>query len=250
VDDPGQRNRQMTRLVGSLIGRGYEIAVVEEVVLGWWGHFLAEGTIRTTLNQAVAAIRANIKSTLANPNFGRAVGVDHMARCRAISVGEAANTLIEQGVVTPTGLALPGPLSPPCNRVTDHQSLCQTPQDRAFVEAWAVYVAYKRDVLKEDPVKATRDQIRRLIEDRHGLTLDNQQYERLLKKFVTREGRPATRFELAIQTVTGRPGTPSEFVPTGIIHLLPETVPQVAPEAPQLPSIKRTGLGTTPASAA
>jgi hypothetical protein len=213
----GQRNAQMTRLVASLLGRGYIPDLVEAVVAAWWGHYYAEGTIRTPPAGGKKVVRANIECTLKNPKFRRSVGVDHLAHCREIRLSREQERLMGTGGFLQEAPALATPLS---NRVTQVHALCRTAQEKAFVEAWVVYFSYKLFVLGEKPLKATRDQIVRIIEDRHGLKLENPQFERLKKKYITREGKPATIFELAIQTREGRQGVPSEFEPTGILQLI------------------------------
>src|SRR4051812_34483809 len=102
------------------------------------------------------------------------------------------------------------------------QKLCRTPQEWAFVEALVVYFTYKVTILRESPLKATRDQIRDIVQERHGITLANPQFERLKKRYITRPDKPAERFELAIQTVEGRQGVPSEYELTGLLQFMPE----------------------------
>lgn len=58
--------------------------------------------------------------------------------------------------------------------------------------------------------------------------LANPQIERLKRKYISRPDKPATRFELAVQTVEGRPGIPSEFVLTGLRQLLDGLEPTLA----------------------
>ena len=53
--------------------------------------------------------------------------------------------------------------------------------ERAFVEALVVYFTFKVEHLGEEVLKATRDQPRAIMQDRHGLKPDNRQFE-VLKK--------------------------------------------------------------------
>ena len=75
-------------------------------------------------------------------------------------------------------------------------------------------------MLNESPPKATRDQIRQVVVDRYGIRLDNRQFERLKEKYITRPGKPATHYELAVQIREGRQSIPSEFILTGLLNLL------------------------------
>ena len=59
-----------------------------------------------------------------------------------------------------------------------------------------------------------------------GTDWDARQLERMKTKYVDRPGKPATRFGLIEQWKKGergkdgRPGTPSEYLPTGILQML------------------------------
>ncbi len=79
---------------------------------------------------------------------------------------------------------------------------------------------YKVDHLEENPPKATHRQLAELIEDKSGLKLGCVQFERLFRKYITRPGKPAERYELAIQTKTGWPGVASEYRLTGVLRLM------------------------------
>jgi hypothetical protein len=231
VEGAGQRNDRMRRLVASLIGRGYRVELVEDIVFAWWRHYHDLGMIRTPPSSAPRTIRSNIDATLANENFGRAVGVDHLARCLEIRLEPWQEEQLERGVGFLTG-AQTSPDTPPSNRVTVGGRLCRTAKERAFVEAWILYATYKIQVLKESPLRATRDQLSRIIERRHGIRLKNPEVERLKRRYITREGRPAYRFELAVQVKTGSQGVASEFEPTGILRLIDSSTPREVPGSP------------------
>ena len=104
--------------------------------------------------------------------------------------------------------------------MTEGIKLCRNAKERAFVEALVVHFTHKLVNCHEPVLKATRDQLRQIIEDRQGIKLDNTQFNRHKKKYITRPDKPATRFELAIQTVEGRPGVASEYELTGLVRLL------------------------------
>jgi hypothetical protein len=75
----------------------------------------------------------------------------------------------------------------------------------------------------------TMQQLANLVQERDGLKLACVQLDRLFRKYINRPGRPATRFELARQTVKGRPGIPSEYQLTGLLQLIgPESGLQAA----------------------
>lgn len=84
-------------------------------------------------------------------------------------------------------------------------------QEHAFVEAWIIHCWHKLMHTQEQSIFATRDQVRSIISNRHGLELHNQQFERLKRKYISRDRCPASRLELVRQVTTGSPGVPSEF---------------------------------------
>jgi hypothetical protein len=71
IHGPGERNGQMSRVIGSLIGRGYRADLAEEVVYRLWECWNEQGFVTTPLKHARNIIRANIERTLKNPVFGR-----------------------------------------------------------------------------------------------------------------------------------------------------------------------------------
>jgi hypothetical protein len=98
--------------------------------------------------------------------------------------------------------------------------MCNTAQERAFVRAFTRLMIYKAVHLHEPSPKCTRQQLAQLIEDQTRLKIGRAQIARMFRKYITRPDRPAERFELAIQIVTGRPGIPSEFRLTGVLVLM------------------------------
>jgi hypothetical protein len=234
VDGHGRRNGQMTRLVASLVGRGYQDDLVVYVVTEWWRHYYDLGMIRTSPSHAPHEVRTNIRLTRANPKFGRAVTDDHLARCLQIQLQPWQEELLERGILG-VGLlagAQTSPDTPPSIRVTVGSRLCRSAKERAFVEAWVRYASYKISILRESPLKATGDQIARLVQRHHGFRLKPPEVVRLKRRYITREGRKASRFELAVQVKTGSQGVPSEFEPTGILRLVDSSTPREVPGSP------------------
>jgi hypothetical protein len=225
VPGPGQRNDRMYRAVGSLLGREYEPGLVRRVVMGWVRHFHDLGLVGTDPVRAEREVLACINSTLRNPDFRRASsGIDHRARLAEVALNPTQVRLIEQGTIREGHIiagTLPGTVPPPSNRITSADGrLCRTDQERAFVAALVIYMTYKVGYRGEAPPKATNEQLAQVIEDRYGLRLADSQVERLMRKYVTRPGKPATRLELAIQMAKGRPGVPSEYKLTGLLELI------------------------------
>ncbi len=217
VTSRGQRNDRMVRAISSLLGRGYVHDFTSKVVAAWWDHFYRLGTIGTSPSEAPRMIAASIRSILSSDRFRQAVGTDHRAELAKIEIGRGQSMMLDW-VQTDSGLAIPPPLS---NRVTHGHRLCRNLRERAFVESMVIYFTYKIAHLRENPLKATNYQFCWVMEDRHGIRLGNQQLERLVERYITRTGRPATRYELAIQTVKGRQSIPSEYQLTGLLEMMP-----------------------------
>ena len=224
VEGHGDRHRQMTRAIGSLIGHQYEPHLVHQVMMDWHAHFADLGLTAMSHKAADREIAACIRSTLKNPEFKPALaGISHRARIAEIQLSQFQQALIEQGIIQ-GGEIVAAPsrtLTPPCISITSGEmDLCRTEQERAFVRAFTVYMTYKVGYLGEQPPKMTHRQIGDLVHERSGLMLTCVQFERLLVKYVTRPEKPATRFELAVQTAKGRPGIPSEYELTGMLQLI------------------------------
>jgi hypothetical protein len=225
VPGPGHRNDLMYRAVGSLLGQEYEPDQVRRVVMEWVHHSHQLGLIATDPERVERDVEACIRSTMRNPNFGRATsGLDHRARLAEVELTPTQRRRIEYGAIREGRIVAgpgPGTAPLPSNRVTlGVARLCRTAQERAFVMALTVYMTYKAGYLGEEPPKGTLGQLGQLIEDRHGLRLAKPQLERLMRKYVTRPDKPASRLELAIQTVKGKPGVPSEYKLTGLLELI------------------------------
>lgn len=100
--------------------------------------------------------------------------------------------------------------------------LCSGRQETAFVEAWLVHCVHKILNTDETTIKATDRQIRVIMQARAGIAIVDANYYRLKRKFISRPGKPATKFELLKEVVKGRrqegelSGTPSEYELTGL----------------------------------
>ena len=100
--------------------------------------------------------------------------------------------------------------------------VCNTQDERAFVEAWIVHCTYKLLFTQEQVIKATDSQILEVMRRRSGTEMDRRKYYRLKDKFLSREKKPATKLDLLRVTMTGRRekkqrvGIPSEHVLTGL----------------------------------
>lgn len=247
----GHRHQGMTRAVGHLLGSRFDPALVDAVLCDWHAHFHALGLTRTGADEAAREVEACIDSTvrsLERGTFRPATGeVDHEAICHRIRLDASRWRLLSSKVVT--GIAgektlqagagpgefTPRPAHPPnCKRVTQiTKSLCESDDERAFVEALMAQATYKmlhtREYSADRVIRATHDQIRRIAGgSREGPGWSSEQFERLKRKYVTREldGKPASRFELLREARKGERrrgeprGRPSEYRPTGILLLL------------------------------
>jgi hypothetical protein len=257
----GHRHQGMTRAVGHLLGAGYDPGLVAAVLADWHAHSHDSGTARTVPGEAAREVDACIRSTvrsLERGTFRRSTSdLDHEDSCRGIRLDAGQRELLSSRVVvTAVGgekVLLRGPVSgsrmpPPapttnCKRVTQiRKFLCESGDERAFVEALVVQATYKlfhvREYTEDRVIRATHDQLRQIASDRHdGLRWAPEQIERLKRKYVTREGdgKPATRFELLREVRKGErgrgqsKGRPSEYRPTGILELLrPTATPENA----------------------
>jgi hypothetical protein len=109
----------------------------------------------------------------------------------------------------------------------DGVSLCQTEQERQFVEALLLHCRQKWQESPGGPIRMTHDQAKEIIRVRHGIDLDPQQFQRLKRKFVTslpaevgKVVRPAERFELLREVKKGYLGVPSESEVTGLLPVV------------------------------
>jgi len=240
----GHRHVQMVRAVGSLVGREYEEGMIVSVMMDWWEYFHAQGLTGTDRPHMEAELTACLGSTRRNNKFAVAKGDGwHRRRYRKIQLSEKQRRLMKASIVTEeSGSRSLGtdsgrrPFPPPsltphtCKSVTHiGNCLCKSEDEAFFVEALIVHVTHKRININESVIKMTDDQIRQIAVDRRGKEWrpwDNQQMERLKRKYISRPEKPATRFELLRMTRRGcprrgrEPAIPSEYEATGIAVLL------------------------------
>jgi hypothetical protein len=252
-------NIQMFRLIGSLVRRGYRDDLIRVVHEHWHRHFYEQGHAKTDPEHAKHEMVEALARTRANPNFivDRTNEVDHSALRDALVPEPWQQALIQGAFIAPgdQGPTLLVPtqnldsctttLVPDCmnsapaalravtlypgKRVTQiGERLCISEDERVFVEALLVMVTYKRVYTEEARLVMTHNQLRSWVRARHGREWDNQQIERLKRKFIARpgDGKVASRFELLRETVKGgkqkgrRTGVPSEYESTGMELLL------------------------------
>jgi Bifunctional DNA primase/polymerase, N-terminal len=228
VTATGQRNGVMSKVIASLLGRGYEAELSCRVVMGWYQHYRDLGVIGTGRREAERAARANIDSTIRKGSIRRAVSlVDHQSNIASLSWNQGRGDQIRESVLHSGTIILPeelgGPPPPSKSRTkstfgTAH--LCRTANEYAFVESLAACFAYKHYVLGEPVMRTTGQQIARAIQDRHGISLDLREIGRMKSKYVRCGEKVPTRFELAVQTLAGHPGVASEFELTGLLGLM------------------------------
>lgn len=251
----GQRHQGMTRSVGHLLGSRFSRDLAAVVLGDWHAHFHALGVTRTGADEAAREVEACIDSTVRSLKRGTfrpaTSGVDPEAISHRIRLDARQQKLLSSRVVV-TGVvgektleagAGPGrlihlPAQPlNCKRGTQiGKSLCESDDERAFVEALTVQASYKMfhtgEYLEDGVIRATHEQLGRIAGARHGgLRWAPQQIERLKRKYVTREGdgKAASRFELLREVRKGERGRggargrPSEYRPTGILRFFPTT---------------------------
>src|SRR5262249_49986433 len=82
----GQRNNQMVRLIGSLLGRRIRPDVIVAAVERWWRHFHDLGRIGTHPSMAPWEAGRAIESMRRSPEFAWSgmTREDHLEACRAV----------------------------------------------------------------------------------------------------------------------------------------------------------------------
>lgn len=223
IAGPGQRAGAFAKVVPSALGRGYDEETVKAAVLGWWGHFHANGLCSTAPD--LEMIERYIAQLKRSETFGRAIGTDHRAERQRIilpaNTQAALRTPIEPGPIPLVSLDTIGSNIPPTRR------LCETPHEEAFVEGLLVQALHQIDSGEVGPLKFTRTQICEIVADRHPeIHWANPQFERLKSKYIDRDGKPATRASLLRQTAEGnrawgsKAANPSAYEPTGLTALV------------------------------
>jgi hypothetical protein len=245
----GHRHAMMTCAVGSLMGHGYDPGLVAAVLRDWHAHFRGLGVTRTGPDEAAREVDACIRSTRAGLESGKFTAakgeLEHDARCREIRLDAGQRGLLDAWVVldgegrkslarSRSGRGPGGGEEPGCKRVTQiGVHLCNSDDERAFVEALIVHVTHqlvdRGEHAPDGLIRMTHDQLRRIAGDRReGKRWGPEQLERLKCKYITRvaDGKIASRFELLVEVRKGErgrgraSGSPTVYRPTGIAHLL------------------------------
>ncbi len=258
VDRPGRRNDAMVRVLGSLLGRGYAEELAAAVTSAWWTHFYERGAIGTPPGRAGGDIAAATRSILRSPDFTPPRGAEgHRDACRSVRLDGWQRRLLRSslgelrrlrdgpgpGPGRGDGAAGGGPSSssfhdptpthreapPDRKRLTlTCDPLCVSDDDQAFVAALVVHATYQRGHAPDDLVRVTDAQVLRIVADRlpGAQPWRPIQTERLKRKYLSRPGKPASRFELLRLVCQGRPGrgraagSPSVYEVTGLAILL------------------------------
>ncbi|WP_165074261.1 bifunctional DNA primase/polymerase [Paludisphaera rhizosphaerae] len=210
------RNARMLRATAFLIGQNYRLDVVAAALERWWLHFYVGGTIGTDPREAPGMIGQTIESMVKAGNIRLAsAGVDHEAAIRAVELTPALAQIVSSTPnVTPIGMGGEKPIPKELHPL-------RSENDRWFLEALGVHFTYERGRSEGDRLKATNGQLRNIIRDRHSVVLNPNQMERLKRRYITRPGKPAERWEAAVQVATGdSSGKTCEFELTGLLELL------------------------------
>jgi hypothetical protein len=238
----GTRNGFMVQVLNSLHGRGYDDGTVEAVTLAWWAHWHRQGTARTMPSRT--EVRKNLESL--KRRYDRqdfayvTTAADHLGGCLSVELrdwpgdllGSEVSALEDWGRRLGLATGPAGPLSGECHTPLRSGPLCRPgTHDAAFVEAWVRRVVYQV-VRGEATITATNGQLMEIARGLGASIRSPQQLERLKLRYITRAGKPAERFELLRVVQSGwkdlgrpqEPGTPSIYLPTGILLLLPSEV--------------------------
>lgn len=258
VDRAGRRNDAMVRVLGSLLGRGYGEELAAAVTSAWWTYFSERGAIGTPTDQAGGDVAAAIRSILRSPDFTPARDAGgHRDACRSVRLAAWQTRLLRSGLGEWRGMVRGGPgpgregaavggrgrSSSSCHDLSAAREgsppnrkrltltcdpLCVSDDDQAFVAALAVHATYQRGHAPDDLVRVTDAQVLRIVADRvpGAQPWRPIQMERLKRKYLSRPGKPASRFELLRLVCQGRPGrggaagSPSVYEVTGLAILL------------------------------
>lgn len=199
VREPGTRNARMVQAACSLLGRGFDGETAHDALAAWWEHFHDLGLISTHPSEAPKMIAGTIHSIEISGTLRKSTG-GHTEALRQVTLTDAQRETLN---TIHTGLTL----------------VCRNAQERAFVEALITHFTYEAEKTEGELLPATSPQLAKIVYDRHGISLAPPQIERLKRKYVSREGRPAERCELVVQVKTGVKGTPSQFQLTGLTEL-------------------------------
>jgi hypothetical protein len=180
--ESGEPRAVLSRPLASLLGREFREDVIVKALAGWWEHYHATGMIDVDPSLAYAEILKGIDVRLKHGTLLPAKALDHVELCRA----------------------MPRPDLPPIGR---------TRMERIFVESVAVHFLHRRDHCGEtaENFAMSRDFVREVMRVRHGEYPSNATYQRLVDKYLSRPGIPATECEIAERISRGRTGVASRY---------------------------------------
>ena len=189
VSGPGQRNRQLHRLICSLVCRGIAPSIIHRVSLAWWEHFHALDLCRDPPNQRQvdshisSACRAYFRGQIAAPAM---LDPDSIQAARSVAAAALSRALPPSG--GGNGGADGGEKVPRWGR-----------KERSFVAALLLH--FYRAALLSHPLGSTYPATNgQLIEkmEMEGENLESKQFRRLKEKFISRGNQPATKMELLL----------------------------------------------------
>jgi hypothetical protein len=259
LTDTGQRRNKMALAVASLIGRGQSDETVIAVVSAWYDHYYARGVINTGKAESHRELLTCVRSTRNNRTFQVYGGESsHLDACARINLTDWQRQMITTGVVIESSgeisLLLPRSertavpqCAPPTTGTEGSRirvfgwKMCISPNEVAFVESLLVLAIYTLQEKAESCILFTWSQIRKIAHDRHPLFSRENKLSRLIEKYVTREGKPATCFELIRVIRKGEPSlrtaraTPTKGEIIGLACLLPSPQGDGRESCDQLP---------------
>ena len=232
VPDIGCRHAEMTRSRRPSHRRRLRPGLGPSVMGDWHAHFHALGVVRTEPDEAAQEVDACVRSTLRKLERGEFRPAwsdrDHEADCRGIRLDSHQRKLLASGVIVTDSQGMKtllpgagqgrrrgsprGQHTPNCKRVTQFGvRLCESDDERAFVEALVVHATHKilhtGEYSHDQVIRMTHGQLGRIAGERHeGLAWGPQQIERLKFKYVTREmdGKTSLQVRAAPRGPQGR----------------------------------------------
>jgi hypothetical protein len=213
VESTGTRNDVMCQVLGSLLARGYDENLAASVTVDWWITYHRQGTVGTDPALAPRLVGASIRSMLRSRKFTPGVRVDHRALCRGIILTAEQERAVRDVVYYP-------------GRPRTRESMLR--QEEAYLSSWVVRATHALTDKLDEPLAVTYNQIQETMLDNFRVKVLDAQLTILASRYLTRPGRPAELFELAVRVEGGtRPrqgkATPSRYVPAGLRYLLDPT---------------------------
>ncbi len=181
VTGSGQRNRQLHRLICSLVCAGYSDSEIQGAAFGWWSHFYSQQLCDHA------------------PDF-RHIQSQIRSDRRAFTLGKIQprrSDMTNPTWPTPPFLVFGG-------AVALGQGLGQRvklgPTERTFVSSLLVH--FSREALLAHPLDpdlpATNDQLINMITRMCGSEIAGKELRDLKRKFISRPGKPATKLEILV----------------------------------------------------